>query len=185
VRKTQNYLLKSDFKVKTLRKLSTPKYFSNLTEFSQTGIGSSFNLHKTHCSPQKESRQSSKINSNQQLNKQELMKKFHNFFEKCDTEEYHEKHQTDNAKEKIGCFQKEIKDLRKTLDSKKKDMESHEESNEGHFTQFKNQTKFKKKIIDILLSPIQNKHDLYFMYNKNQVLKDQIQKHILKEKMEI
>lgn len=172
MRKEQDYLLKSDFKTKNLRKLSTPKTSNLISEFSQS-------YYSTVTPPQnsiKAKNKSTRSNKNpKEYNA--LIKKFNDFYERCDYEEYLEKNQTNVMREKIGYFKKEIKDLRKMTEEKKmKNFEEGNEKLEGNFQNFKNQTKFKKKIIDILISPIKNKQDLLFTYKKNQEIKNYVVK---------
>ena len=174
MRKSNNYLLKSDFKINSLKKLSSPKYL-NTTVFNNTM--NSFNFQQSHSSP----KQSPLPNKIYLKDREALNKKFKVFFDKCDNEEYEERHVTNSLKEKIGYFKKEIRNLRKKTDDKKMQIDFNKESREGNFKQFKNQTKFKKKIIDILLNPIENKHDLFFIYSKNQAIKDHIKRNIIKK----
>lgn len=172
MRKEQNYLLKSDFKTKNLRKLSTPKTSNPITEFSQSYYST---ITPTQNSFKTKNQSVKNIKTPKEYSA--LIKKFNDFYERCDYEEYLEKNQTNVIREKIGYFKKEIKDLRKMTEEKKmKNNEEGKEKLEGDFQNFKNQTKFKKKIIDILISPIKNKQDLLFTYKKNQEIKNYVVK---------
>ena len=101
MRKEQDYLLKSDFKTKNLRKLSTPKTSNLISEFSQS-------YYSTVTPPQnsiKAKNKSTRSNKNpKEYNA--LIKKFNDFYERCDYEEYLEKNQTNVIREKIGYFKK-------------------------------------------------------------------------------
>ncbi len=185
MRKAHNYLLKSDFKTKTLRKLSTPKLALNLTEFSKNRSSYNHTLYSpqkehTFFSPQKEKEQLTSKRSHKVYD--ELMLKFNNFFDFCDDEEREEIHQTNLLKDKMSNIKKDLRDLNKVIkNNTNKGIETNEKGgNDQNFNQFKHQTRFKKKILDILLNPIQNKGDLFFMYNKNQMIKDHIKKRLMK-----
>lgn len=175
MRKDQNYLLKSDFKIKTLRKLSTPKLLNmtnnlqNTTEMSQ--IKGSF-LNKTQ--------RNSGRNEKKLKEHSEITKKFEDFYKICDHEDLFERTQTTNIMQKIGYFKKEIRDLTNSAYNRKEENEF-DERFEGNFQNFKNQTKFKKKMIDLLLNPIKNKQDLLFVYNKNQAIKNYLKKFVDKK----
>ena len=176
MRKAHNYLLKSDFKVKTLRKLSTPKYALNLTEFSNNKSSYNQTLYspqknQTFYSPQKEKEQLTSKRPHKDYD--ELMAKFNKFYDVCDDEEREEIHQTDLLKEKMSYIKKDLRDLNKVIENNKnKGIEINEKGgNDQNFNQFKHQTRFKKKILDILLKPIKNKSDLFFIYNNSRFKK--------------